>query len=76
MCIHMGLHLILQMKIDNDLIATLNEVVSNAALRMESAFEEKTRSCIFEEYKEWLGASIDDWFLALPSDWGKYYDKF
>tara|TARA_B100000700_G_C15011293_1_gene841071 strand:- start:948 stop:1145 length:198 start_codon:yes stop_codon:yes gene_type:complete len=56
---------------DNDLKLTLQEVISNAVLRMESAREAKTRRCIFQEYKEWLGSSIDDWVLALPSDWGK-----
>ena len=56
---------------DKDLKATLREVVSYAVLRMELASEAKTRRCIFQEYKEWLGTSIDDWVLALPKDWGK-----
>ena len=56
---------------DNDLKFTLHEVVSYAVNRMESASEAKTRACIFNEYKEWLGPSIDDWVLALPNDWGK-----
>ena len=56
---------------DNDLKITLHEVVSNAVERMDSATESKTRRCIFQEYKEWLGMSIDDWVLALPNDWGK-----
>ena len=56
---------------DNDLKLTLHEVISNAVDRMESANEAKTRRCIFEEYKEWLGSSIDDWVLSLPNDWGK-----
>ncbi len=38
---------------------------------MESASDAKVRRCIFQEYKEWLGTSIDDWVLALPNDWGK-----
>tara|TARA_B100000214_G_scaffold294573_1_gene224325 strand:- start:434 stop:631 length:198 start_codon:yes stop_codon:yes gene_type:complete len=56
---------------DNDLKLTLHEIVSHAVLRMEIANEAKTRRCIFQEYKEWLGNSIDDWVLALPNDWGK-----
>ena len=56
---------------DKDLELTLNEVVSYAVMRMESATDAKTRMCIFQEYKEWLGRSIDDWVLALPEYLGK-----
>ncbi len=56
---------------DNDLKMTLNEIVAYAVLRMESTTEVKNRRCIFQEYKEWLGSSIDDWVLALPNEWGK-----
>ena len=59
------------MKDDNDLKTTLHEVLTYAVQRMESVSEAKTRRCIFQEYKEWLGTSIDDWVLALPHDWGK-----
>ncbi len=61
---------------DNDLKLTLQEVLTNAVNRMESATEAKTRRCIFHEYKEWLGSSIDDWVLALPNDWGKSDPNF
>ena len=61
---------------DNALKLTLQEVVSYAVLRMESASEAKTRRCLFQEYKEWLGSSIDDWVLALPNDWGKSDSNF
>ena len=64
------------MKDDNALKLTLQEVVSHAVLRMESASEEKTRSCLFHDYKEWLGSSIDDWVLALPNDWGTSDSNF
>ena len=53
---------------DNDLKMTLRKVVSYAVLRMESSSDANVRRCIFQEYKEWLGASIDDWVLALPYD--------
>ena len=56
---------------DNDLRLTLHKVVSHAVLRMESASDTNVRRAIFQEYKEWLGTSIDDWVLALPNDWGK-----
>ena len=56
---------------DNDLKLTLHKVVSYALLRMESETDINVRRCIFQEYKEWLGSSIDDWVLALPIDWGK-----
>ena len=54
---------------DKELKITLENIVSNAVLRMESASDPNVRRCIFQEYKEWLGSSIDDWVLALPSDW-------
>ena len=56
---------------DNELRSTLQKVVSHAAMRMEFASDASVRRCIFQEYKEWLGTSIDDWVLALPNDWGK-----
>ena len=56
---------------DNDLKMTLHKVVSSAVMRMESASDSNVRRCIFQEYKEWLGTSIDDWVLVLPNDWGK-----
>jgi len=61
---------------DKELKLTLENVVSNAVLRMELASEPMTRRCIFQEYKEWLGSSIDDWVLALPDDWGKSDTNF
>ena len=59
-----------------DLKTTLQEVVTYAVLRMETVSEAKTRRCIFQEYKEWLGSSIDDWVLSLPSDWGSSDSNF
>ena len=56
---------------DKDLKITLHNVVSHAVLRMESVSDVNIKKCIFDEYREWLGSSIDDWVLALPDDWGK-----
>ena len=53
---------------DNDLKLTLQSVVSYAVTRMESESDTNIRRCIFQEYREWLGKSIDDWVLALPND--------
>ena len=64
-------HEIDQMNDDNDLKLTLRKIVSYAVFRMESASDTNVKRCIFQEYKEWLGTSIDDWVLALPNDWGK-----
>ena len=56
---------------DSDLKLILHKVVSYAVLRMESTSDANIRRCIFQEYKEWLGTSIDDSVLALPNDWGR-----
>ena len=64
------------MRDDNELKLTLNRVVSYAVHRMEKTSEAENRSCIFQEYKEWLGSSIDDWVLALPDNWGKPDSNF
>ncbi len=55
----------------SNLRSTLQNVVSYAVFRMESESDANIRRCIFQEYKEWLGTSIDDWVLTLPNDWGK-----
>ena len=56
---------------DSDLNLTLHKVISFAVVRMEYGSDAIRRRCIFQEYKEWLGTSIDDWVLALPKDWGR-----
>ena len=61
---------------DDDLKLTLHKVVSYAVERMESSSNSNVRRCIFQEYKEWLGTSIDDWVLALPNEWGKSDTNF
>ena len=61
---------------DSDLKLTLHKVVSYAVHRMESASDANIRRCIFEEYKEWLGTSIDDLVLVLPNDCGSSDENF
>ena len=69
-CISIDIHMAF-MNEDKELKLTLQQIVSYAVQRMESTGEAKNRKSIYQEYKEWLGSSIDDWVLALPSDWGK-----
>ncbi|WP_413684657.1 hypothetical protein [Prochlorococcus sp. MIT 1011] len=45
---------------DNDLKETLHNIVSYAVVQMESASDTNVKRCIFQEYKEWLGTSIDN----------------
>ena len=59
------------MSADNELKETLHQIVLYAVIRMESASDTNVKRCIFQEYKEWLGTSIDDWVLVLPNNWGK-----
>ena len=56
---------------DKDLKTTLHNVVKYVVRRIEFESDTNIRRCLFQEYKEWLGTSIDDWVLALPYDWGK-----
>ena len=60
---------------DNELKLTLQMVLSHAVMRMESESDVNVRRCIFQEFREWLGTSIDDWVLALPNEWGKSDSK-
>ena len=64
------------MTADNDLKLTLRQVVYYAVSRMESVTDPKTKRCIFHEYKEWLGSSIDDWILVLPNNTEKSETNF
>ncbi len=65
----MGIRILIDlMSDDNELKVTLQNVVLHAVQRMELASDATIRRCIFQEYKEWLGSSIDDWVLALPND--------
>ena len=75
MCIDISI-LIDLMSDDNDLKLTLHKVVLYAVQRMETVSDTNIRRCIFQEYKEWLGSSIDDWVLALPKDWDKYDSSY
>tara|TARA_B100001250_G_scaffold186239_1_gene160102 strand:+ start:77 stop:271 length:195 start_codon:yes stop_codon:yes gene_type:complete len=56
------------MNADKQLKDILNMSVNNAVSRMKILKRPADRRCIFNEYKEWLGESIDDEVLAIPTE--------
>ena len=56
------------MNADRKLKEILHMAVSNAVSRIEMLEETSDRRCVFNEYKEWLGESIDDEVLAIPTE--------
>ena len=55
------------MNADKQLKDILHMVVDNAVTRMKILRSPGDRRCVFHEYKEWLGESIDDEVLAIPT---------
>ena len=53
---------------DKELKDILHMVVNNAVSRMKILKSPADRRCVFHEYKEWLGESIDDEVLAIPTE--------
>ena len=53
---------------DKQLKDILNMSVNNAVSRMKILKEPADRRCLFNEYKEWLGESINDEVLAIPTE--------
>tara|TARA_B100000700_G_scaffold241305_1_gene268466 strand:+ start:78 stop:272 length:195 start_codon:yes stop_codon:yes gene_type:complete len=56
------------MNADKQLKDILHMAVNNAVSRMKSLRRPADRRCVFNEYKEWLGESIDDEVLAIPTE--------
>ena len=56
------------MNADTKLKEILHKAVNNAVSRMEILEKPSDRRCVFNEYKEWLGESIDDEVLAIPTE--------
>ena len=56
------------MNADKQLKYILNMAVNNAVSRMKILRKPADRRCLFNEYKEWLGESIDDEVLAIPTE--------
>ena len=56
------------MNADRELKDILQIAVKNAVSRMETLRSPADRRCLFHEYKEWLGESINDEVLAIPTE--------
>ena len=56
------------MNADKELKDILNMAVKNAVSRMKILRSPADRRCLFHEYKEWLGESINDEVLAIPTE--------
>ena len=52
---------------DAKLKEILHMAANNAVSRMKILKRPADRRCVFNEYKEWLGESIDDEVLAIPT---------
>ena len=53
---------------DKELKDILHMVVNNAVSRMKTLRSPADRRCLFHEYKECLGESIDNEILAIPTE--------
>ena len=56
------------MNADKQLKEILHMAVKNAVARMKVLRSPSDRRSIFNEYKEWLGETIDNEVLAIPTD--------
>ena len=56
------------MNADKELKDILQMALKNAVSRMKILRSPGDRRCVFHEYKEWLGESIDDEVLAIPTE--------
>ena len=56
------------MNADKHLKDILHMAVNNAVSRLKILRSPADRRCVFNEYKEWLGESIDDEVLAIPAE--------
>ena len=56
------------MNADKELKDILHMAVKNAVSRMKIVRIPADRRCLFHEYKEWLGESINDEVLAIPTE--------
>ena len=56
------------MNADKQLKDILKMSVNNAVSRMKILKRPADRRSLFNEYKEWLGESIDDEVLAIPTE--------
>ena len=56
------------MNLDKQLKEILHLSVKNAVSRMKILRDPSDRRCVFNEYKEWLGETIDNDILAIPTE--------
>ena len=56
------------MNADKQLKEILHMAANNAVTRMKILKSPADRRCVFNEYKEWLGETIDNEVLAIPTD--------
>ena len=56
------------MNLDKQLKEILHLAVKNAVSRMKILRDPSDRRCVFNEYKEWLGETIDNDILAIPTE--------
>ena len=56
------------MNADKELKDILHMAVKNAVSRMKILRRPSDRRSLFHEYKEWLGESINDEVLAIPTE--------
>ena len=56
------------MNADKELKDILHMAVKNAVSRMKIVRSPADRRSLFHEYKEWLGESINDEVLAIPTE--------
>tara|TARA_Y100001968_G_scaffold316609_1_gene344671 strand:+ start:589 stop:783 length:195 start_codon:yes stop_codon:yes gene_type:complete len=56
------------MNTDKHLKEILHIAVNNAVSRMQILRSPFDRRCVFNEYKEWLGETIDDEVLAISTE--------
>ena len=56
------------MNADKEVKDILHMAAKNAVSRMKIVRSPADRRCLFHEYKEWLGESINDEVLAIPTE--------
>ena len=56
------------MNADKQLKEIFHMAVNNALSRMKILRIPSDRRCVFKEYKEWLGETINDEVLAIPTE--------
>ena len=56
------------MSADKQLKEILHMAVNNAVSRMKILRSPYDRRCVYNEYREWLGETIDSEVIAIPTE--------